>query len=111
MKLLRTCAVVFAAWLAFAPPGAAAGNEPVKLTPHGNEIEITIGGKPFTTYYFAPDVAKPYFQPLRSAQGTVVTRGFPIFNTVPAGHQADPSLEPHQRPMYFGHGSINGNDF
>jgi hypothetical protein len=98
-------------WAAGVPAARGAGNEPVKLTPHGNEIEITIGGKPFTTYYFPKDVAKPYFQPLRSAQGTIVTRGFPIFNKVPAGHEHDPSLEPHQRPMYFGHGNINGYDF
>ncbi len=97
--------------LSFVPASRGAGNEPVKLTRHGNEIEITIGGKPFTTYYFPSEVAKPYFQPLRSAQGTVVTRGFPILNEIPAGHEKDPNLEPHQRPMYFGHGNINGYDF
>lgn len=88
-----------------------AGDEPVQLTRHGNEIVVSIGGKPFSTYYFTPDVAKPYFQPLRSARGTIVTRGFPIFNEVPAAHEHDPSLEPHQRPMYFAHGDINGYDF
>jgi Family of unknown function (DUF6807) len=88
-----------------------AEEQPVKFTRHGNEIEVSMGGKPFTTYYFAPEVSKPYFQPLRSAQGTVVTRGFPIFNKIPAAHQHDPNLEPHQRPMYFGHGDINGYDF
>jgi Family of unknown function (DUF6807) len=88
-----------------------ATDQPVKFTRHGNEIAVTIGGKPFTTYYFTPEVAKPFFQPLRSAQGTIVTRGFPILNTIPAVHQHDPSLEPHQRPMYFGHGNINGYDF
>ena len=44
----------------------------------GNKIEVLIGGKPFTTYYFDPAIAKAYLQPLRSAQGTIVTRGYPI---------------------------------
>jgi Family of unknown function (DUF6807) len=92
-------------------PALRAADQSVKLTRHGNQVDISIGGKPFTTYYFTPEVAKPYFQPLRSAQGTVVTRGFPIFNEVPAAHRHDPNLEPHQRPMYFGHGDINGYDF
>lgn len=91
--------------------GAQGGNEPVELRRHGNEIDVLVGGKAFTTYYFVAEVAKPYLQPLRSAEGTVVTRGFPIFNEIPAAHQHDPNLEPHQRPMYFGHGDINGNDF
>jgi hypothetical protein len=41
----------------------------------------------------------------------VITRGFPIGNTVPPADLRDPDLEPHQRPMYFGHGDIDGIDF
>jgi hypothetical protein len=92
-------------------PSLRAADQAVKLARHGNQVDIGIGGKPFTTYYFTPEVSKPYFQPLRSAEGTVVTRGFPIFNEVPPAHQHDPNLEAHQRPMYFGHGNINGYDF
>ncbi len=77
----------------------------------GNKIDIVIGGQAFTTYYFDPQIAKPYFQPLRSAHGTIVTRDFPIDNQIPPEHLKDPSLEPHQRPMYFSHGSIDGIDF
>ncbi len=83
----------------------------VNIQRNGNQIEVTIGGKPFTTYYFDPKVAKPYLMPLRSAQGTIVTRGYPVANEVPAGSQHDPSFEPHQRPLYFTHGSIDGLDF
>ncbi len=111
MKRWKISAVISLAWMVSFCAVLRAGDEPVKLTRHGNEIEITIAGKPFTTYYFPSEVSKSYFQPLRSAQGTIVTRGFPILNTVPPGHEHDPSLEPHQRPMYFGHGDINGNDF
>jgi len=81
--------------------------EPVELTRNGSHVDVWIGGRPFTTYYFDPSVAKPYFFPLRSAHGTVVTRGFPMTPDI-AGEDHD---EPHQRPMYFAHGDINGFDF
>ena len=81
--------------------------ESVDIATRENSVEIEIGGRPFTTFYFDPAVAKPYFHPLRSAQGTIVTRGFPIVDNI-AGEDRD---EPHQRPMYFAHGDINGFDF
>lgn len=105
-------AVTFAScWLVLVPSLALGSWKPVALQRSGMTVEVLVGSEPFTTYYFDPKVAKPYFQPLRSAQGTIVTQGFPIGNEVPAEHLKDPSLEPHQRPMYFGHGNIDGIDF
>jgi hypothetical protein len=85
--------------------------QPVNLTRSGFRVDVFIGGRLFTTYYFDPSVAKPYFQPLRSAQGTIVTRNLPNGDTVPPQHLKDPDLEPHQRPMDFGHGNVDGIDF
>ncbi|MEO6924281.1 MAG: PmoA family protein [Acidobacteriaceae bacterium] len=85
--------------------------EAVSLTRQGNTIQVAIGGEPFTTYHFDPDTAKAYFQPLRDAHGVVVTRSYPIGDTIPTANLHDRSLEPHQRPMYFGHGDINGYNF
>jgi len=79
----------------------------VHVKREGDRIDILIGGQPFTTYCFGPAAAKPYLFPLRSALGTVVTRGFPIVSNIP-GEDHD---EPHQRAMYFAHGDINGYDF
>ena len=90
---------------------AAGAAEPVQFQRQGYEIHVMIGGKPFTTYYFNPDVAKPYLQPLRSAEGTNISRSYPIGNTVPEANIHDHALEPHQRPLYFDHGDINGIDF
>lgn len=90
---------------------AQASDERVQLERQGTRINVVIGGQPFTTYYFGAKVAKPYFMPLRSAEGTIITRGFPIGSTVPPAHRHDSNLEPHQRPMYFGHGNIDGIDF
>ena len=80
---------------------------PVELTRIGLHVDVRIGGRPFTTFYFDPSVAKPYLSPLRSAQGTVVTRGYPMTPDT-SGEDHD---EPHQRAMYFAHGDINGFDF
>jgi hypothetical protein len=93
-------------------PSAAfpAGNT-VELLQKGDHVDVLLGGRLFTTYYFSSDVAKPYFQPLRSAQGTILTRDFPNGNTIPPEHLKDPALEPHQRPLFFGHGNIDGLDF
>jgi hypothetical protein len=80
---------------------------PVALTRSGYHVDVQVGGRPFATYSFDPSVAKPYWSPLRSAHGTVVTRGFPM-TPATTGEDRD---EPHQRAMYFAHGDINGFDF
>jgi Methane oxygenase PmoA len=94
-----------------APAALPAQPQAVTLKRVGDTIQVAIGGKPFTTYYFDPKTAKAYLQPLRNASGVVVTRGFPIGDTIPPGHEHDRSLEPHQRAMYFAHGDINGFNF
>jgi hypothetical protein len=81
--------------------------EPVELKRTGDRIDVLIDGKPFTSYFFGPQAPKPYFHPLRSAQGTVVTRGYPMVKNIP-GESDD---HPHHRGMYFAHGDINGVDF
>jgi Methane oxygenase PmoA len=83
----------------------------VELKTHDNRVDVSIEGKPFTTYYVLPDVAKPYMMPLRTASGVVVTRGFPVENDASAGNPKASSFEPHQRPLYWGHGNVDGLDF
>lgn len=84
-----------------------AGNwEGVELKREGDRIHVLVGGRPFTSYYFGPATAKPYLFPLRSARGTVLTRGFPMVDIPGERHD-----EPHQRAMYFAHGDINRYDF
>src|SRR5712692_6016075 len=105
----KKVAPLLSLWFVFgsAPLLALGSKEPVELKHDRKQIHVLIGGRPFTTYYFDPAVAKPYFFPLRSAQGTVVTRSFPMTPDI-AGEDHD---EPHQRAMYFAHGDINGFDF
>lgn len=76
-----------------------------------DKIDVIIDGRAFTTYYFSAVTAKPYLMPLRTASGVIVTRGFPVVNDVSSGDPKADAFEPHQRPLYFGHGDIDGLDF
>jgi hypothetical protein len=85
--------------------------EAVKLIKEGYTVKVAIGGKDFTTYHFDPRIAKAYLQPLQAANGVAVTRDFPVSNTIPPGHEQDHGFEPHQRPLDFAHGNIDGYNF
>lgn len=80
--------------------------ETVSLARDGNRIEVEIGGQPFTSFYFGPEATKPYLHPLRSADGTIVTRGYPMEEI--AGEQTD---HRHHRGAWFSHGDVNRVDF
>jgi hypothetical protein len=98
-------------FLAFLILPAIALTAPVELKQNNDRIAVMIGGKAFTTYYFGSDVAKAYLMPLQTASGLVISRPFPVGNDVSAGDRKTPSFEPHQRPLYFGHGDIDGLNF
>jgi len=83
----------------------------VELKHVRNQVDVIIGGKPFTTYYLSADTAKPYLMPLRTSSGVVISRNFPEGNDVSGADARDSSFEPHQRPLYFGHGNVDGLDF
>lgn len=78
----------------------------VKITQQNNRIAVDIDGKPYTTFFYGPDVAKPYLYPLRAPSGVAVTRSFPMDKV--AGESTD---HPHQRSMWFAHSSVNGLDY
>jgi hypothetical protein len=108
-RLLRLALPLLSAGILCFPLPCAA--EKVTLKQQGNAVEVTIGGKFFTTYNFDPKIAKAYLQSLRTGSGVVVTRGYPVMETIPPGHEHDRGFEPHQRPLYFAHGDINGYNF
>src|SRR5580692_11511230 len=82
----------------------------VHLTPGADKIEISIGGKPYSTFYMTGgDVTKPYLWPVRAATGTYVTRMWPM-ETV-AEEEKKKKDPPHQRGIWFAHDSGNEIDF
>src|SRR5262245_43915717 len=85
-------------------PGGAA----VSVTPDeaARRVDIAIGGAPFTSYIWPDGVKKPVLDPIRSATGTIVTRGWPL-NPRP-GERVD---HPHHVGLWFNYESVNGVDF
>jgi hypothetical protein len=78
----------------------------VAFTEHSGKIDIAVGGKPFSSFYFGTDATKPYLHPVRAAGGAIVSRGYPMEDI--AGESRD---HPHHRGLWFTHGDVNGIDF
>lgn len=69
-------------------------------------IDISIDGKPFTSYIYPDILMKPVLYPLRTAKGTLITRGWPMDPR--PGERVD---HPHHVGMWFNYGDVNGLDF
>jgi hypothetical protein len=78
----------------------------VKLTKQQDRIDVEIGGKPFTSFFFGPNALKPYLHPLRTAGGMIVTRSFPMEQV-----EGETKDHPHHQGVWFTHGDVNGIDF
>jgi methane monooxygenase PmoA-like len=96
--------------LAGAPAGAQHALAPPHVDVVANEalrrVDVTVDGKPFTSYIYPASLKKPILYPLRTARGTVVTRGWPLEPR--AGERVD---HPHQVGVWFTYGAVNGLDF
>ena len=59
---------------------AFAASKGVKVTPDeaNRRVDITIDGKPFTSYIWPTTLKKPVLYPLITEQGVTVTRGYPL---------------------------------
>jgi hypothetical protein len=69
-------------------------------------VDVTIGDKPFTSYIYPTTLQKPVLYPIRSANGALVTRGYPLEPR--PGEAAD---HPHHVGHWFNYGDVNGYDF
>jgi methane monooxygenase PmoA-like len=78
----------------------------IKPDESAKRVDISIGGEPFTSYRWDEQLKKPVLYPLRSARGTVVTRGWPLDPR--AGERVD---HPHHVGLWFNYGDVNGLDF
>jgi hypothetical protein len=90
-------------------PGLLAGAaERVEVTPQpeARRVEVRVGGEPFTAYVWPERLAKPVLYPIRTAAGTVVTRGFPLDPR--PGERVD---HPHHVGLWLNYGDVNGVDF
>ena len=83
-------------------------NEMVQVieSPGQNKIDVLIGNKYFTSFLYPDSLEKPVLYPVHAANGTIVTRGFPI-NTQPG----EPTDHPHHVGIWFTYENVNGLDF
>lgn len=76
----------------------------VKKTDTG--VEVTIDGKPFTTYIFNSGF-KPILWPVIGPTGKEMTRAWPMRE----GNPDEKTDHVHQKSFWFDHGNVNGIDF
>ncbi|HVH70611.1 MAG TPA: PmoA family protein [Candidatus Dormibacteraeota bacterium] len=69
-------------------------------------VDISIDGQPFTSYIWPERLAKPVLYPLRTAKGTIITRGYPLDPR--PGEHVD---HPHHAGLWLNYESVNGIDF
>lgn len=93
--------------------GRESGGDPslveVRQLPDEERVDVLVGGELFTSYIYLESLAvlkKPVLYPIRSPDGSDVTRGFPIEPR--EGEQVD---HPHQIGLWFTYGDVNGLDF
>jgi Methane oxygenase PmoA/Domain of Unknown Function (DUF1080) len=87
-------------------PAAAGKGTEVVANDAARRVDISIDGTPFTSYIYPETQKKPVLYPIRTAQGTLVTRGFPLEPR--GGERFD---HPHHVGLWFNHGDVNGLDF
>jgi methane monooxygenase PmoA-like len=107
---MTTSSVSFVGCLVLGLAGAAVAGaaSQVAVEPRVGErrVDVTVDGKPFTSYVWPERVSKPVLYPIRTARGTAVTRGFPL--EARPGERAD---HPHQVGFWLTYGDLDGVDF
>ena len=84
----------------------AAGGVQVTVNEAAKRVDITIDGKPFTSYIWPDTIKKPVLYPIRDAKGTLVTRGWPLDPR--PGERVD---HPHHVGLWLNYENVNGIDF
>jgi hypothetical protein len=79
----------------------------VVIKDEGNgKFAVTIDRKPFGDFYTSKQAPKPYFSPLRTADGKIVTREWPMVPN--SGTTRD---HQHHRGLWIGYIDVNGTNF
>src|SRR5260370_1845094 len=78
----------------------------VTVNEQARRVDISIDGQPFTSYIWPTTLKKPVLYPLRTAKGTIVTRGFPLDQ-----RPAERVDHPHHAGLWFNYENVNGVDF
>src|SRR5438132_11088119 len=66
-------------------------------------VDVFVDGQPFTAYVWPEKLKVPVLYPLRTAQGTIVTRGFPLEPR--PGERVE---HPHHAGVWLNYGYVHG---
>ena len=69
-----------------------------------HRVDVTIDGRPFTSYLWHTNQRKPFLYPLRAPDGTTLTRGVPPL----PGERTD---HPHHSGLWFNYSNVNNVDY
>lgn len=83
---------------------AAEGGVKVTTDDAAHRVDITVDGKPFTSYLWGNGLRKPILYPLISPDGTTLTRGNPPL----PGERTD---HPHHTGLWFNYSNVNNIDY
>lgn len=70
------------------------------------KVDVIIDGEFFTSYIYPDSLEKPVLYPINTANGTAITRGWPVAPR--PGERVD---HPHHLGLWFNYGDVNGLDF
>ena len=71
-----------------------------------NKIDVFIGQKLFTSFFYPDTLEKPVLYPIYASNGTMITRGFPLHPV-----SGEPTDHPHHVGLWFNYENVNGLDF
>jgi len=106
---LLSCIALAICWsTAVVHPGVGADDHAVVVTDRraDRRVDVVIDGRPFTSYIYPTSLEKPVLYPIRTARGTLVTRGFPL-----EPRPCERTDHPHHVGHWFNYGDVNGYDF
>jgi len=107
MSMCKLVALALGLGMGCAPMAfAAGGGVKVAVDEAAHRVDITVDGKPFTSYLWATNQRKPVLYPLIAPDGTTVSRGYPF--ALRPGERVD---HPHHAGLWFNYGNANGFDF
>ena len=104
--ILAAACATFLAVAMIAVLGAQSKGIVVTANDSARRVDVTVDGKPFTSYIYPTTLKKPTLFPIRTARGALITRGYPFEPR--AGERQD---HPHHVGLWFNHGDVNGLDF
>jgi hypothetical protein len=88
----------------FVPMAHAAPGVAVVRNDAAHRVDVTVDGKPFTSYLWKTNQRKPILYPLIAPDGTTLTRGNPPL----PGERTD---HPHHAGLWFNYSNVNNIDY